>query len=152
MSHWSRAAILAALVSVTAMPVAADAQVLTRPQDIGYCLCQEERISKLDGDMKSRQTDYERKKRAFEDLTLKIDSTRPNVNVDNEMDTESFRLMLMDKDEREKQLQETAFPAYQQSVERYNEAVAAFGPRCAGRAYDTVVLRKVRETLFCQGQ
>ncbi len=143
-------AVLIAAPSLSILAAAAAAQQVERsPQAIESCLCMEQSVAQLNAQVQAQSRAYEDKRQAFQALDSQVQASRPQVNVNNQSDVDSFKRLLEKRDEAADALAGSATSGYAEAVARYNEAVASYNAQCAGKAYDPDQLAQVKSALNC---
>ncbi len=140
---------LAAVLALAVTAGAAEAQVVRAPDEIRACLCQEQAVSSLNGDVQAQSRAYELQREAFEALDKAVQSGRPQVNVNNPADVDAFKRLLGKRDAAADALAGPVTKTYADAVQRYNQAVANYNASCAGKAFDPDTLAAVKKNLSC---
>jgi hypothetical protein len=134
---------------VVAGAAEAQAQVVRSPDEIRSCLCQEQAVSTLNGNVQSQSHAYDEQRQSFEALDKAVQTGRPQVNVNNPADVDAFKRLLERRDTAADTLAGPATKTYAEAVQRYNQAVASYNDTCAGKAFDPDTLAAVKKTLAC---
>jgi hypothetical protein len=122
--------------------------VTMSPRAVTACLCSQDAVAQLQGQVQEARRVYAERRQAAQALSRQVEEARGRVNVDNAADIESFRNLLARRDEAERAYQEQG-PAVGDIVARYNAAVAGVNGNCTGKLFDPEELRAVRQTLSC---
>ncbi len=126
--------------------------VLKAPQDIATCLCLEQGVAQLRGEVDRQAASYTPMRQGIEQEAGALDGARAAVNTRNKRQVEEFRQRLIRLQEQENQLFTVAYPAYTGAVERYNQEAQRYNQSCSGKAYDPEALAQVRTKLSCVRQ
>jgi hypothetical protein len=140
---------MAATLALAGPAGAAEAQVVRAPDEIRACLCKEQTVATLNGEVQAQSHAYEEKRQAFEALDKQVQTSRPRVNVNNPADVEAFKRLLERRDDAADVLAGAATQSYAAAVQRYNAAVAEYNGACAGKAFDQDQLAEQKRTLSC---
>jgi hypothetical protein len=124
--------------------------VLTSPYEVSACLCLERDIAARLQDMSARRAAYEALTSRMNDLQADLDRRRKVINVNDPAQVDDFRRRLDELDALQAEQTGSTLPAYQAAVAAYNQRVAQFTERCAGRALDQNVVNQLRANLVCQ--
>lgn len=128
---------------------AAAAQNAAGSDEARACLCQEQRVSSLNGDVQAQSRAYEEKRQAFETLDKQVQTQRPQVNVKVQAEVDAFKKLLERRDAAADALNGQATSSYGEIVKRYNEAVTTYNNNCAGKTFDQDRLSQDRRALAC---
>jgi len=125
----------------------ASAQLVSDPNAIRSCLCEQQFVLQLqDGDNSRRQA-LESSQRTQASLANQVDTRRAQINVYNSAELDAFKQLLLQRDQSITATAD-ATKIYDDAAERYNQAVAAYNASCAGHSYDETVLRQVQAAPF----
>lgn len=140
---------LAAAVALMVAVGIAKAQVVRSPDEIRSCLCKEQSVAALNGEVQAQSRAYEAQRQSFEALDKAVQSGRPQVNVNKPADVDAFKHLLEQRDAAADTLAGPANKSYADAVQRYNQAVADYNASCAGKAFDPDQLAALKQTLSC---
>ena len=141
---------LASVLALSGMIGTGTAQVVVRsPDEIRACVCKEQSVSALNGDVQTQSRAYESQRQAFDALDKAVETGRPKVNVNNPADVEAFKELLEKRDAAGDTLAGSATHSYADAVQRYNQAVADYNASCAGKAFDPDQIAAVKQNLSC---
>jgi len=143
------AAISIASVAAAIAQGASAQEVLHSPRDIAACLCMNQNVGQLRGDVDRQRQDYDAAKANYERLSAQAESQRGQVNVNDSNSIAAFRQLLEQRDTAEYHYQVEVEPGYAAIVARYNQAVEGYNSSCASKMYDSAVLAEVQKTLYC---
>jgi hypothetical protein len=141
---------VAAALALSIPAGVAKAQVVVRsPDEVRSCLCKEQAVASLNAQVQALSKAYDEKRQAFEALDRQVQTSRPQVNVNNPSDVDAFKRLLERRDEASDSLAGAATSDYASAVQRYNAAVSDYNNSCAGKAFDQDVLAQVKQSLSC---
>ena len=141
--------VVAAALVLPGWTATAQAQVVTSPDEIHACLCKEQSVATLNGEVQSQSRAYEEKRQGFEALDKQVQTSRPQVNVNSQADVDAFKRLLERRDEAADVLAGAATRSYADAVQHYNQAVSDYNANCAGRAFDPDQLATQKRNLSC---
>lgn len=148
-----RITLVAALAAAAAgIADRAAAQVVRSPDEVRACLCKEQLLADLKGQVQTESRTYEDKRRAFEALDDQVRTSRPQVNVSNQADVDAFKRLLEERDAAADALAGPVTKSYGDAVQRYNQAVADYNNGCAGRSFDPDQVAELKRDLTCPRQ
>jgi hypothetical protein len=147
-TFWAKVAVASLLLPAMAGPARAQ-QVLSSPEAIRSCLCQEQSVTALANEVLQQNRVYEEKRKALESLDNEVRARRAQINVANQSEVDAFKQLLDRRDQAGAEFAGPVTRNYSDMVARYNGAVASFNDACAGKAYDSDVLAQVRANLAC---
>jgi hypothetical protein len=139
----------AAALAVVITAGVADAQVVRAPDEIRSCLCKEQSVASLNGEVQAQSRAYESQRQSFEALDKAVQNGRPQVNVNNPADVDAFKRLLERRDAAADALAGPATRSYAEAVQRYNQAVSDYNGSCAGKAFDPDTLATVKKEFSC---
>jgi hypothetical protein len=141
---------VAAALALSIPTGVANAQVVVRsPDEVRSCLCKEQAVASLNAQVQALSKAYDEKRQAFEALDRQVQTSRPQVNVNNPSDVDAFKRLLERRDEASDSLAGPATSDYAGAVQRYNAAVSDYNNSCSGKAFDQDVLAQVKQSLSC---
>jgi hypothetical protein len=128
--------------------VSVSAQVISDPNTIRSCLCEQQFVLDLQDSVAGRRQVLESSQRKQTSLSNQVDTRRAQINVYDSGELDAFKQLLQQRDES---IAATADVAknYDDAANRYNQAVATYNATCAGHSYDETVLRQAKATLAC---
>ena len=128
--------------------VPASAQVISDPNTIRSCLCEQQFVLDLQDSVAGRRQALESSQRKQASLANQVETRRAQINVYDSSELDAFKQLLQQRDES---IAATADVAknYDDAANRYNQAVATYNATCAGHTYDEAVLRQAKATLAC---
>ena len=124
-------------------------EVLHSPRDIATCLCMNQKVTQLRGDLDRQKQVYDIAKGDYDGLSAQAETQRGQVNVNDSNSITAYRQLLERRDAAEYHYKVEVEPAYAAGVADYNKAVEAYNTSCGSKMYDSVVLAEVQKTLYC---
>lgn len=144
------AGMAAAAVMASAAVTSAEAQtVLTQAGDIRACLCLQQSVTALDGEVARQRQAHEQQRQQVEALDAEVNAQRSRIDVNNFDQVQAFKHLLEQRDKAAADFAGPVTASYADAVARYNAAVNRFNGSCAGKAYDQAVLAQVQAGLSC---
>jgi hypothetical protein len=128
--------------------LSASAQVISDPNTIRSCLCEQQFVLDLQDGVASKRLALESSQRSQASLANQVDTRRAAINVYDSGELDAFKQLLQQRDAAVAATA-NATQTYDDAAERYNAAVAAYNASCAGHSYDETVLRQAKATLAC---
>ena len=124
------------------------AQMVSDPNAIRACLCEEQFVLGLQDTVNTHRQSLEATQKNQATLSNEVDTRRAQINVYDNAELDAFKHLL---EQRDASIAATAAAtqSYDAAANRYNDAVAAYNGSCAGHTYNETVLRAVRTTLVC---
>ncbi len=139
----------AAAIMALVAPAAAQQRVLTSPQEIARCLCQEQAINALRGRMDAGKAAVDREKADVDAMDRDIAQQRGRVDTNNPTSVEVFKTLLDQRDAKWNHLKTVTEPSYLEANDRYNTAVLGFQASCGGTSYNLEALAIAKTNLAC---
>ncbi|HWE76594.1 MAG TPA: hypothetical protein VG328_25745 [Stellaceae bacterium] len=124
------------------------AQVISDPNAIRSCLCEQQFVLDLQDSVAGRRQALESSQRTQASLANQVETRRAAINVYDSRELDAFKQLLQQRDQS---IAATADVTknYDDAADRYNQAVATYNATCAGRSYDQIVLTQAKATLSC---
>jgi hypothetical protein len=122
--------------------------VISDPNTIRSCLCEQQFVLDLQDGVASKRLALESSQRSQASLANQVDTRRAAINVYDSGELDAFKQLLQQRD-ASIAATANATQTYDDAAERYNAAVAAYNASCAGHSYDESVLRQAKATLAC---
>ncbi len=128
------------------LPVSA--QVISDPNTIRSCLCEQQFVLDLQDSVASHRQALESSQRTEASLDNQVSTRRAQTTVYDNSELDASKQLLQQRDQS---IAATADAAknYDDVAARYNQAVATYNATCAGHSYDETVLRQAKATLAC---
>jgi len=143
------AAIIIAAIAAAVGQGASAQEVLHSPRDIAACLCENQNVTQLRGEVEQQKQGYDTAKANYEGLNAQAEAQRGQVNVNDANSIAAYRQLLERRDAAEYHFKVEVEPPYAEIVARYNNAVQAYNSGCSTKLYDSAVLAEVQKTLYC---
>ena len=115
------------ICAVLAMPALAQ-----MPPDPA-CLCLKQAVDESFADMNAKQSAYSASQAQVSQLDNQLTEARAHEDVTNPQSVAAFRQLLAQRDTAYRQSTGEALTVAQSATARYNQAVAEYNNRCAGR-------------------
>jgi hypothetical protein len=144
---WS-ALIAAPVLLVVTEAAPAQTAVLRGDDEVRACLCLDQRLPALNGDVQAQRRAYQEKQEASAALEKQIQIQRALVDVNNPAEVDAFKQLLGRRDAAADALNGQT-SSYADVVRRYNEAVAQYNDNCAGKPLDPDAKARVSRNLVC---
>lgn len=126
----------------------AAAQVVSDPNAIRSCLCEQQFVTALQDNVASHRQSLESSQKTQTSLANQVATRRAQINVYDNAELDAFKQLLQQRDNAIAATA-AATQSYNDAADRYNQSVAAYNASCAGRTYDQNVLTQVQATLAC---
>jgi hypothetical protein len=126
----------------------ASAQVISDPNTIRSCLCEQQFVLDLQDGVSSKRSALDSSQRSQTSLSNQVDTRRAAINVYDNSELDAFKQLLQQRDQSIAATADAA-KSYDDAADRYNQAVATYNATCAGHSYDETVLRQAKATLAC---
>jgi hypothetical protein len=146
-SRWCLLA--AAAVASFAVPVAAQQSIVSSPDAIRACLCQQQSVNRLASELATRRQTYEERRRAADALVAEAASRKSQVDVNDPAAIAAYSELLGRRDAALRALADDVTPRYAAFVASYNQRVAQYNQQCPGQSFDATVLSQVQQNLTC---
>lgn len=124
------------------------AQVVSDPNAIRSCLCEEQFVMAQQDNVASRRAALDSSQKNQASLANQVATRRAQINVYDNAELDAFKQLLQQRDNAIAATA-AATQSYNEAADRYNQSVAAYNGTCAGRSYDQNVLHQVQATLAC---
>lgn len=139
----------ATAVAALAGPAASQQRVLTSPQEIGRCLCQEQAVNTLRQQMDAGKAAVDREKAEIDAMDRDLTQQKARVNPANDTSVEVFKTLLDQRDAKWDHLKTVTEMSYLEANDRYNTAVLGFQASCGGTMYNLEALAIAKSNLVC---
>jgi hypothetical protein len=139
------AAVLAALSG----QAIAQQRVLTSPQEVARCLCQEQAIGTLRQQMDAGKAAVDREKAEIDAMDRDLAQQKTRVDPNNATSVEVFKTLLDQRDAKWDTLKNVTEVSYLEANDRYNTAVLGFQASCGGTMYEMKALEIAKSNLVC---
>lgn len=139
----------AAVVATLTAPAASQQRVLTSPQEIARCLCQEQAINTLRQQMDAGKAAVDREKAEIDAMDRDLAQQKTRVDPNNATSVEVFKTLLDQRDAKWNNLKMVTEMSYLEANDRYNTAVLGFQASCGGTLYNLEALAIAKSNLVC---
>lgn len=139
----------AAAIAALNGPAAAQQRVLTSPQEIGRCLCQEIAIADLKQKNDAGKAAVDRGKAEIDAMDRDLAQQKTRVDPNNATSVEVFKTLLDQRDAKWDNLKNVIEMSYLEANDRYNTAVLGFQASCGGTMYEMKALETAKSNLVC---
>ncbi len=123
--------------------------MLTSPQEIGRCLCQEIAIADLKQKNDAGKAAVDREKAEIDAMDKDLAQQKTRVDPNNATSIEVFKTLLDQRDAKWDNLKNVIEVSYLEANDRYNTAVLGFQASCGGTMYETKALTVAKSNLIC---
>ena len=132
-------------------PGAAKAQVPLPPEaaEITTCLCLQQAVSVLSGDMNAKKQALDTVTRQLADLDAQLARERSTLNVNNPDAVARYKALLERRDAAYRQSIGPVHADATQATVRYNARVSEYNARCANRPFNSAVVTQLQVNLMC---
>jgi hypothetical protein len=142
--------IAAALASVLAGICTASAQdVVTDPNAIAGCLCQNQSLGALKSGVDAAQRLYDRDRARIDDYDRQLEQARGAANVAMQSQVDAIKDMNLARERLYAQTYDVDLPALQVAIETYDRAAQSYTGQCADRNFDAIWMARMQEHLVC---
>ena len=139
----------AAAIAALSGPAASQQRMLTSPQEIARCLCQEQAINMLRGQMDAGKAAVDREKAEIDAMDRDIAQQKPRVEPNNATSVLVCKTLLDQRDAKWDNLKNVTEMSYLEANDRYNTAVLGFQASCGGTLYNMEALAIAKSNLVC---
>jgi len=146
MIRFGGAALLALAVAAAG---AARAQMPPEIAEINACLCLQQAVGTLSGEMTAKRQTLDAVTRQLADLDAQLARERPLVNVNNADAVARYKALLEQRDAAYRQSIGAVHADATQSAARYNARVNEYNARCANRPFNSAVVAEMQTHLMC---
>jgi hypothetical protein len=145
--RWSMVAAIAA--AGLALPAEAQQSLVTSPDTIRSCLCQEQSVGRGARELAARQQSYDERRRQADALVAEAATRKSQVDINDRAAIAAYSELLARRDAAVRDLADVATPQYSAFVAAYNQRVAQYNQQCPNLSFDATVLQQVRQNLVC---
>jgi hypothetical protein len=125
--------VLGGALGVLAAPALAQAPGYPPPGPDFTCLCLKQSVDDLGTDMTAKQGELNAAQSQLNQVDAQLAAARAKVDVNDSQSVAQFRQLLAQRDAAFKQSNGEMIAAAQGATAHYNQAVADYNNRCAGR-------------------
>jgi hypothetical protein len=149
MINSGRRAVLALGCAGLLIPGAVRAQVPPEVAEISACLCLQQAVSTLSGEMNAKMQALDAVTRQLADLDAQLARDRSTIDVNNPDAVARFKALLERRDAAYRQSVGPVHADATQSTARYNARVNEYNARCANRPFSSALVAQIQPTLSC---
>jgi hypothetical protein len=151
MGRW--AAVSGAGLAALLAAASAGAQAPPGPEAaaIAQCLCMKQSLDRAGVEMTVRRRSLDQIRGELARLDADLSRERQSLNENDPQAVARFRQKLEQRDEMFRRSNGEIVADVAAAVKRYNDVVAAYNQRCAGRPTAPILLGQVQATLSCPG-
>jgi hypothetical protein len=132
-----------------ALPAEAQQTVISSPDAVRACLCEQQSVNRQAGELATRRQAYDEQRRKTDALVAEAASRKSQVDINDPAAIAAYSDLLGRRDQAVRTLADDATPRYSAFVANYNQRVARYNQQCPGQSFDATVLSQVRQTLSC---
>jgi hypothetical protein len=143
---WTFAAIAAASF---ALPADAQQSIVSSPDSIRACLCQQQSVNRQTNELAARRQTYDERRRQADALVAEAAARKPQVDINDPAAIAAYSDLLGRRDAAVRNLADDVTPRYAAFVAAYNQRVAQYNQQCAGQSFDAAVSSQVQQNLVC---
>ncbi|MDB5405639.1 MAG: hypothetical protein JWL84_551 [Rhodospirillales bacterium] len=147
--RWMLAALV---VGGFALPAEAQQSLVSSPDVIRACLCQQQSVSRMASELAARRQTYEERKRQADALAAEAASRKSQVDINDPAAIAAYSDLLGRRDAALHALADELTPQYSAFVASYNQRVAQYNQQCVGQSFDAAVMNQVKQNLVCPQQ
>jgi hypothetical protein len=134
---------------VSAGIATAQAQMSSDPAEITTCLCMQQGVATLSGDMSAKTNALASARQHLADLDAQLAQARPNVQVNDRQSVERYKALLMQRDAAYQQSLGPVVANADQATARYNSLVGQYNTRCASHQFNADMMASIQAHLSC---
>lgn len=129
--------------------VVARAQGPSESAEIAACLCLDQAVKTLRGDMDAKNQALNAATQRLADLDAQLARGKPQVDVNNPDSVARYKAMLEQRDAAYRQSIGPVHADAAQATARYNATVNQYNARCANRPFNSAVVAEAQAHLMC---
>jgi hypothetical protein len=142
-----------AALAVAGFALPAEAQqMISSPDTIRGCLCQQQAVTRQSAELAQRRQTYEDKKREADALVAEAATRKSQVDINNPDAIAAYSNLLGRRDAAVHAMTDQVTPQYSAFVASYNQRVTQYNQQCPGQNFDATVLARVQQNLSCPAQ
>ena len=143
------AILIAAGLLVSACIDTAQAQMSSDPAEITTCLCMQQGVATLSGDMSAKTNALASARQHVADLDAQLAQARPNVQVNDPESVQRYKALLLQRDAAYRQSLGPVVANADQATARYNNLVGQYNARCAAHQFNGDMMASIQAHLSC---
>jgi hypothetical protein len=145
--RWSMFAVLVA--AGFALPADAQQPIVSSPDTIRACLCQQQSVNRQVSELAARRQTYDERRRQADALVAEAAARKSQVDINDPAAIAAYSELLGRRDAAVRTLADDLTPRYSAFVGSYNQRVAQYNQQCSGQSFDAAVLSRVQQSLVC---
>jgi hypothetical protein len=134
-----------------ALPAQAQ-QIISSPDTIRGCLCQQQAVNRQSAELAQRRQTYEDRKREADALVAEAAARKSQVDINNPDAIAAYSNLLGRRDAAVHAMTDEVTPQYSSFVSSYNQRVTQYNQQCPGQSFDAAVLARVQQNLSCPAE
>jgi Skp family chaperone for outer membrane proteins len=146
---FGRATVLGLGLIVFLAPCAAKAQAPPEAAEISACMCLQQSVAALSGEMNAKTQTLDAANRQLADLDAQLAREHPAVNVNDPDSVARYKALLERRDAAYHQSIGPVHADATQATARYNARVDEYNARCANRPFSSALTAQVQTHLTC---
>jgi hypothetical protein len=119
------------------------------PAEIGACLCLQQAVATLSGEMNAKTQALQAVQRELSDLDAQLATGRARVDVNNPDSVARYKALLERRDAAYRQSIGPVHGDATRATARYNDRVNEYNTRCANRPFNSALVAEVQTHLMC---
>jgi hypothetical protein len=127
----------------------ADAQIISNPEAVRACVCQQQSLATLLDEVHTRQQSYDNGQKELDALNSELEARRTKMDIYNDADVQAYKKLLQRRDDAATVFNGETTPGYNAAIARYNEVLAGYNGNCGGKSFDPDAYAKVQAALSC---
>jgi Tfp pilus assembly protein FimV len=121
----------------------------SNPAEINACLCQQQGIATLSGDMSAKTQALAAARQHVADLDSQLLQMRQHIDVNNAESEAQYKALLAQRDQAYKDSIGPVVGAADQATTRYNAHVNQYNTQCANRIFNADMMAQIQTHLSC---
>ncbi len=143
---WAAAAV--AMIGLAAIgPV--QAQMSSNPAEITACLCEQQGIATLSGEMSAKTNALAAARQRVADLDARLQQERQQLNPNDAEAVARFKSLLAERDQAYQASLGGVVTTADQATARYNAHVNQYNAQCANRIFNADLMAQLQAHLVC---
>ncbi|MGB8841100.1 MAG: hypothetical protein WCC64_08490 [Aliidongia sp.] len=123
--------------------------IVTEPNAIIGCLCQEQGIDLLRSRLSDAQRVFDEDRRQIDALDRQLDQARATINVASQSQVDAVKALNLEREALYAQTYDVDAAALRRATDRYNRLAGQYGAQCANRYFDSIQMTQYRAHLSC---
>ena len=123
--------------------------IVSDPNAIVGCLCQEQGIDVLRSRLSDAQRAFDEDRSQIDALDRQLDQARATVNVASQSQVDAVKALNLEREALYAQTYDVDAAALRRATERYDRLAGQYGAQCANRYFDSIQAAQYRAHLSC---